>query len=177
MSDSTASEDRSGRGWLVAAGAVLVLGGLVAMLQPFVAGLLTVAMAGGAIAAGGAFALAAGIAGRGGADRWLHLLLGLAALALGILVFLHPLVAAVTLVSLAGAALAVGGLLQLYAGLRRRRPWLALLGTADIALGALLLLIVDPWSAIFFLAVALGFTLAFHGAAMIVAALRSERPA
>lgn len=170
-----ASSRRSAAGWPLAAGLMLILAGLVAMLQPFLAGLLTVAMAGGAIAAGGLFALAAGLARGGGADRWLQILLGLAALALGILVFLHPLVAAVTLVALTAAALVAGGLVQLAAGLVGRRPWLVLLGVVDAALGALLLVVVDPWSAIFFLAVAVGFTLAAHGAVLIALAVRLRR--
>lgn len=172
---SNASAGRSGRGWLAAAGLVLVAGGLLSMLHPFATSLATALVLGGSMIAGGAFAVAAGIADRGSAQRWLYLLLGFGAFVLGIVVLLYPFVAAVSLVWTIGAWLIAAGILQIGAGVRRRgRWWLVLLGAVDALLGGLLL-IMDPISAIFFLAIAVGLTFAFHGAAMLALALRPRR--
>ena len=125
--------------------------------------------------AGGAFAVAAGIGDRGAEQSWLYILLGLTSLVLGIVVLLYPFVAAVSLVWTIGAWLIAAGILQIATGVRRRgRLWLVLLGALDVLLGGLLL-IMDPISAIFFLAVALGLTFALHGATMLALALRMRR--
>lgn len=172
---SDVSPSRSGRGWIAATGLVLVVGGLLSMFHPFATSLATALVLGCAMIAGGAFAVAAGTAVRGGGQSWLYILLGLASVLLGIVVLLYPFVAAVSLVWTTGAWLIAAGLLQIAAGVRRRgRLWLVLLGALDVLLGGLLL-IMDPISAIFFLAVAVGLTFALHGAAMLALALRMRR--
>ena len=179
MTDSAAQSDapvtRSGRGWIAAAGLVLIVGGLLSMLHPFVTGLATALVLGLAMIVGGAFAVAAGIGDRGAEQSWLYILLGLTSLVLGIVVLLYPFVAAVSLVWTIGAWLIAAGILQIATGVRRGgRLWLVLLGALDVLLGGLLL-IMDPISAIFFLAVALGLTFALHGATMLALALRMRR--
>ena len=173
--DFAASDPGPTRFWLLAAGIVLVLGGLTAMVHPFATSFDTAIVLGSAMVAGGAVAVAAGIADRG-ADRRLYVPLGLAGLVLGIVVLLYPFVDAGGLVWTIGAWLAAGGLLQLVLGFRGRRYPLALLGLVDAAMGVLLMLIMDPISAVFFLAVAVGFSFLLHGLALLVLAFR-RRPA
>ena len=163
---------RAPRGWTLAAGIVLILAGLPALIHPFATSFDTSLVLGLAMIAGGGFAAAAGVADRGARDRRLFVLLGLAGLVLGIVVFLYPFVDAGALVWTIGAWLAAGGLLQLVVGVRGRRPALALLGLVDFATGALLALVMDPISAIFFLAVAVGFSFLLHGAVLLVLARR-----
>lgn len=172
--DFAASDRASGppRLWLLSAGIVLILAGLAAMVHPFATRFETSLVLGSAMVAGGGFAAAAGLADRGAGDRSLFVLLGLAGLVLGIVVLLYPFVDAASLVWTIGAWLVAGGLLQLFVGFRGRRYVLALLGLVDVAMGVVLMLIMDPISAIFFLAVAVGFSFLLHGAALLVLARR-----
>jgi uncharacterized membrane protein HdeD (DUF308 family) len=180
MTDSLERERpvRTGWGWTLAAGIVLIVGGIAAIFHPVATGLATGILLGWTLIAGGIFALLAGITDLRGRGGWIYVLLGLLAVVAGVVVLLNPFAGALSLVWALGVWLIVGGLLELTGGvgLRRGRGWLILFGIVDILIGVLLMFM-DRFSALFFLAVAVGISLALRGIGLVVLALRLRRRA
>ncbi|WP_129793834.1 HdeD family acid-resistance protein [Sphingosinicella sp. CPCC 101087] len=178
MTDSVERERpvRAAWGWTIAAGIVLVVGGIAAIFHPVATGLATGLLLGWILIAGGVFAVLAGMTDLRASGGWIYALLGLLAVLAGVIVLLNPFAGALSLVWALGAWLIVGGVLELVGGVgsRRGRGWLILFGIVDILIGVLLM-IMDPFSALFFLAVAVGISLALRGVALVVLALRLSR--
>ena len=165
-----------GWGWTFVAGIVLFAGGIVAIFHPLVTGLATALLLGSALLAGGAFALLAGISDLRGRGGWLYAILGLSGLLAGLLVLFNPFAGALSLVWAIGVWLVAGGIFELFGGLsaRRGRWWLILVALVDIALGVVLMFM-DPFSALFLLAVAVGLSLAVRGIGLALYGLGLRR--
>lgn len=168
-----------GWGWLLAAGIILVVAGIVAMVHPIATSLATGLVLGAAMVMGGAFAAAAGITNRREPGWWLYLVLGILALLAGIFTLLYPIAGALAVVWTIGAWLFVGGLLELMLAARtqRGRLWLVLFGLIDVAFGMLLVFVIDPISALFFLAVFVGVSFVLRGIASALFALELRKAA
>ena len=126
--------------WLLVLGALLIVGGIVAFLNPFAASLTAVAIAGSILLLGGVLQLWIAFQDDGpGSARLVSGLLGLLVLAFGIALLANPLAGIVSLtLIIAGFFMAVGLLRLLLAfQLRARRGWgwLALAGAISMALG------------------------------------------
>jgi uncharacterized membrane protein HdeD (DUF308 family) len=167
---------RVGWGWTFAAGIVLVAAGIVAIFHPFATTLATGLLLGWSLIAAGAFALVAGVTDLRARGGWLYAVLGLLAVLAGAVVMFNPFAGALSLVWAIGAWLVVGGILELFGGLsaRRGRTWLMLLGLVDILIGVLLMFM-DPFSALFLLAVAVGVSLLLRGIGLVLLGLGLRR--
>jgi membrane protein HdeD len=164
--------------WVLAMGIALVLAGLLALMNPFAAGLATGITLGWVLVVAGLVAAWAGLTHGARPARWLFMLLGLFSVLVGALVLLFPFAGALSLVWTFGAWLIAGGLAELAAAFRmgRARWWLILLGIVDLMLGIMLVIIVmEPLTALFLLAVAVGVSLLVRGAGAVMFALELRR--
>ena len=165
--------------WILAMGIVLILAGILALLNPFAAGVLTGITLGWLLVVGGVVSVWAGLTHRAQPGRWLFVLVGLFSILVGVLVLFDPFAGALSLVWTFGAWLIAGGLAELVAAFRtkRARAWLVLLGILDLVLGIMLVVIVmEPLTALFLLAIAVGVSLLVRGAGAVMFALELRRP-
>ena len=162
--------------WVFTAGIVLVAAGFVAALHPFLTSLATALLLGWSLVASGVFALVAGLSDLRARGGWLYVILGLLGIAAGLVVLFNPFAGLLSLVWALGAWLIVGGILELFGGLSARsgRFWLLLVGLVDIAFGVVLMFM-DPFSALALLAVVVGLSLAMRGFGLVLFALRLRR--
>ena len=153
--------------WAFAAGIVLFVAGLVAIFHPFLTSLATALLLGWSLIASGAFAIVAGLSDLRARAGWHYVVLGLLALAAGLVVLFNPFARLLSLVWAIGAWLVVGGVIELFGALsaRRGRFWLFLVGFVDILLGVVLMFM-DAFSALALLAAVVGLSLALRGAAL-----------
>lgn len=166
----------TGWGWVLALGLVLVVAGILAILQPIATSLATGIILAWLLIAGGIFAVIAGTTDLRALGGWIYVLLGFLSVLAGIIVMFNPFAGILSLVWAIGAWLVLAGILQLAGALRARagKGWLAFLGLVDIVLG-IVLMIMDPFSALFFLAVAVGVSFLVRGVGAILFALGLRR--
>jgi uncharacterized membrane protein HdeD (DUF308 family) len=160
-------------GWLLAAGIALVILGILGLGA---VGLLSIASTiwfGAMIFAGGVIMLIDAFRHGGWKSRLMHVLIGLLYLAVGVIVFVNPLVATVSLTLFAGAALVVAGVLRIVVAFQTRPMpvwvWVLVSGLLSLALGALILL-QWPASSLWVLGTFLAVELIFQGWACIALA-------
>ncbi|WP_114952447.1 HdeD family acid-resistance protein [Sphingosinicella terrae] len=167
---------RPGWGWVLVLGIVLVVAGVLAILQPIATSLATGIILAWLLIAGGIFAVVAGMTDLRAVGGWIYVLLGLLSVLAGIIVMINPFSGVLSLVWAIGAWLVLAGLLQLAGAARAPagKGWLVFLGLVDIILG-IALMIMDPFSALFFLAVAIGVSFVVRGAGAILFALGLRR--
>ncbi len=126
--------------WLLVLGALLIVGGIVAFLNPFAASLTAVAIAGSILLLGGVLQLWIAFQDDGpGSARLVSGFLGLLVLAFGVALLANPLAGIVSLtLIIAGFFIAVG-LVRILLGfhLRERRGWgwLVAAGVISVLLG------------------------------------------
>lgn len=163
-------------GWVMAYGVLLLVIGVFALLEPLATGLATGMFIAALLICGGTLALIAGFTTRGWHSRWLDIVTGVLALALGVLMLWHPFLGAFSLVWFIGLWLFGSGILELMAGLRAapHRAMLILLGVVDVVLGFSLFL-AGPLTALIVLAILVGVSFLFRGALMCALALRLRR--
>ncbi len=131
--------------WLLILGALLIVGGIMAFVNPFAASLTAVAIAGGIFAAGGAIQMWIAFRDEGGAPgRWLSGMLGLLLLAFGIALIANPLAGIVSLTLMIAGFFIASGALRIWLGMHLRHQsgwgWLAGAGAVSVALGVLVIL-------------------------------------
>lgn len=160
---------KTGWGWVLAAGVLFIVVGVLAVLQPLITGVAVGIFLGASFMVAGGFAIAGGVANIRQQGAWLYIILGMLAMIAGGYMALLPLNAAVSLVWAIGLWMIVAGVFELYtaAQVRLHRGWMIFLGLADIAIGAVLMWI-DPGSAIGVLAWMVGFSFVMRGIASIV---------
>ena len=165
--------------WMVAIGAVLVVGGVLAFLNPFLASLTVEVIAGAAFLAGGLMQLWMALSGGNEpSDRWLSALLGAALAVLGIALLADPLAGLVSLTLAVGVMFAVTGGLRLALAFRLRPAagWGWMLGSGVLSiLLALMILFTLPASSLGLLGLLLGVDLVTAGAVSIALGLRARR--
>jgi uncharacterized membrane protein HdeD (DUF308 family) len=158
--------------WLLAYGAFLILGGIVALLNPAATGLATGIFFGLILILYGIFALMAGFSRLSARAKILEILLGILAIAAGVIILANPYQGAASLAWAIGLWLFASGIFQLVYLLRgaHDRLWRLALGVLDILLGGLLLFS-NPVIGIAFTVALVGFSFIFRGIFLAAVAL------
>lgn len=155
-------------------GALSILGGILALFNPFAASLTAELMAGWLFILVGLLMLLSALSDRGFGGRVTAALLGAVLLLLGIGLVANPLSGLLTLTLLAAILLLTAGVIRIALGfaaqLARLRWVLILSGALSILLG-LMILSNFPQSAAIVLGLYLGIDLISNGVAMVVLAL------
>lgn len=135
---------RRNSGWLLAAGIILIILGVIGLGT---AALLSVASAiwfGAMMFVGGIVLMVDAFRHEGWKSRIMHLLIGLLYLGVGVLTFANPLVATASLTLLAGCALVATGALRIFVAVQNRELphwiWILVSGLLSLALGVMILM-------------------------------------
>ena len=161
--------------WMMALGVLLVLGGVLAFLNPFAASLAVVSIAGIVLLIGGALQLWIAFSGDGSTGgRAASGLLGLLAVVFGVFLLADPLAGIVSLTLLVAGFFLVMGVVRAAIGLalrpRRGWGWLVGAGAISVLLGVLIALAV-PQSGSTLLGLFIGIDLLSTGISAIAVAL------
>ncbi|MFC4731858.1 HdeD family acid-resistance protein [Salipiger abyssi] len=162
--------------WMLVLGAVLIVGGVLAFLNPFAASLTVVALAGGVFILGGVLQLWIAFQYAGPtAARLVAGLLGLLVLAFGVALIANPLAGIISLTLLIAGFFLAMGVLRIWLGFHLRDRtgwgWLVAAGAVSVLLG-LLIVLAMPEAAAGLLGLFLGVDLLSSGVGMTVLALR-----
>lgn len=169
---------KTGWGWILAYGVIVILIGLLALLNPLATGVATGFLLGVMLVVFGIFAIAAGLSSLSGRARWIELLLGVLSTLAGVVTIFNPFAGALSLVLLIGAWLLVSGIFEIVSAFRiaHDRVWRLLLGVLDVVLGGLLLFS-GPGTGLVFLAFCVGISFLFRGVFLVMLALGLRRVA
>lgn len=131
--------------WMLILGTLLIVGGVMAFVNPFAASLTAVGIAGGIFALGGAIQMWIAFRDEGGASgRWLSGLLGFLLLAFGVALIANPLAGIVSLTLMIAGFFIASGALRVWLGLHLRHHtgwgWLVGAGAISLALGVLMII-------------------------------------
>jgi uncharacterized membrane protein HdeD (DUF308 family) len=164
---------RRNSGWLLAAGIILIILGVIGLGA---SALLSVASAiwfGALIFVGGVVLLVDAFRHEGWKSRIMHLLIGLLYIVVGALTFANPLVATASLTLLAGCALVATGALRIFVAFQNRELphwiWILVSGLLSLALGVMIL-VQWPASSLWVLGTFLAIELIMQGWATVALA-------
>jgi uncharacterized membrane protein HdeD (DUF308 family) len=164
-------------GWIVALGALMLIGGLFALYDVTTATLVTVFYVGAVMLVAGAMEIITAVQIRPWSRALLWGVVGIITVVAGFLVFRDPLLAAVSLTAIIGVALIVAGLFKLILAwhLRDVGPWalLAIAGVISIVLGGMIMA-QWPYSGIYILGLFLAINLIFEGISWITVGLSAK---
>lgn len=171
-----------GRGWSIAFGVLLLVGGVLAVAFPFLSSIAVTIYIGWLLIVAGIFRIVTAFAYGDAADRLWSSLLGLVLLVGGGLVVYDPLAGALTLTALLAAVFVIEGLVEVVAAIRGRGwgGWGWTLASGVVALAAGLLIALQlPTSALWAVGVIAGIRFMFSGIRYLseVGARRPDRPA
>ncbi|MDW6024090.1 HdeD family acid-resistance protein [Mesorhizobium sp. BAC0120] len=163
------SELRSKWGWFVALGILMLIAGLLAMLNLFLATVVSVFYVGALMLIAGAFQVihAFGVASWGRFAWWLFsgILYALA----GIFAFMNPILASAVLTLLLAAALVAAGVIRIWIGFEHRPEanwgWMVAAGVVTTLVGVIIAL-GWPVNSLFVLGIFLAIDLLFQGATL-----------
>ncbi|MBB5984122.1 HdeD family acid-resistance protein [Sphingobium lignivorans] len=163
---------RTGWGWIVAYGVLVILIGVLALTNPIATGLATGIILALVLIVYGVAAIASAISSLSRRGRWIELILGILALLAGASILFAPLLGALSLVWAIGFWLVVSGVMQLVTAARFPvdRWWRLFLGLLDLVLGAILLLS-GPVPSLAFLAIIVGISFLFRGLFLVLLGL------
>ncbi|MCB4863223.1 DUF308 domain-containing protein [Sphingobium sp. PNB] len=166
----------TGWGWVLTYGVLLILGGILAFLNPLATGFAAGVIFGAILLAYGVIAIVAGLSAFSTRSKVLELLLGVVAVLAGIFVLFDPFQGAASLAWAIGLWLFVSGFSQLFYGLKgtHDQGWRLLLGVVDIGLGTYLV-ISGPLAGLAFVAAIIGFSFLFRGVFLISLAFGLRR--
>ncbi len=176
MSMSEASSVRTGWGWILAYGLLVILIGLIALLDPLATGFAVGILIGAMLLIYGVIAIASGLSTLAARRRWTEVLLGVFSVLIGLMVLFVPYSGALSVVWVIGFWLAVSGIFHIISAIRAAhdRGWRLLLGGVDLVLGGYLLF-AGPLTSLLFLAVMVGISFLFRGVFLVVLALGVRR--
>ncbi|MCM2563117.1 DUF308 domain-containing protein [Lutimaribacter sp. EGI FJ00015] len=164
--------------WMMALAVMLILGGVLAFLNPFLASLTVEAIAGATFLAAGAWQLWVVMTGRDGGNRLLGGALGLALVVLAVALLANPLAGLVSLTFAVGVLFALMGALRMLIAwdVRPRGGWgwMMASGVVSVAL-AVLIFVSLPQSALALLGLFLAVDLVTSGLVALAMALRARR--
>jgi uncharacterized membrane protein HdeD (DUF308 family) len=174
-------EARHRWGWLLALGICLIILGALATFYAVATTLATVLFFGLILFIDGIFEIVGAIRNHRYGGFWMHLATGILALVCGALILLTPAASALALTVVFALFLLVGGFFRIFASGSIRLPgwgWSLLSGIIDVVLG-LMVLMGWPYSALWFIGLAVGIALIFQGWAWVMLAMtlhRTEAP-
>lgn len=185
MTDQTVSTDFSGGEnpaadwrWLAALGVLMMLGGVVALLNPFTAALTATAIAGATfLIAGGMQIWMAFTDAHGTAGKLSAALLGALLIVFSLALLVNPLAGIVSLTLLVGAFFVAMGVMRVWMGIQmssqKGQGWVVAAGAVTFALGILTL--ISAPVALGLLGIFLGADLLFSGSGAVALALGMRR--
>jgi uncharacterized membrane protein HdeD (DUF308 family) len=162
---------RNARGWLLVLGLALLLLGLCASANLFVATVATIYYVGAMMLVGGVFQIVHAFGTRKWGSAGLWLISGILYLLAGLVAFFNPLLAAAMLTLLLAMSLGMSGLLRLWLGIGATvvgRGWLVVSGLASIA-AAVVIGLEWPVNALWILGLVLSVDLIVQGVALLAA--------
>lgn len=164
--------------WYIVGGIVALIGGILALANPFASSLAATALAGYIFLIAGAFQLFGAFTPHDHASRWYHAILGVMGLLLGFWLLLDPFTGLLSLTLAVAILLIISGGLRAFAAFSYTGPARWLLGlSALVAIGlGVLILIAYPASALAVLGLYLGVELIFVGVALITAGIMGRDP-
>lgn len=169
--------------WLALLGAVLILGGVLAIVMPVAAGVAATLVIGACLLVGGAIQAVHAFKCVGWRARLWHGLSALIYLVGGLWLLFEPFAGLIALSLLIVAILIVDGLMRVMMGLRMRPErgwgWMAAAGAASAALGVLIVIFALPAASLTLLGAVAGVSLILEGASFVYLAFaarpRSDR--
>jgi uncharacterized membrane protein HdeD (DUF308 family) len=170
-------ELRRSSGWLLFLGVVLIILGMFALIVPLFATLWVVLLYGWILLFSGVSQAVAMFGSRRWGGFFLHLLLGLIDVMIGLFFLRHPDLGASFLTLLLIAGFLVGGVFRLVAALSLRFPnwgWTVLSGIITFFVGALLWA-QWPWDSLTIPGLFLGIQMLFYGWSAVMLSLAARR--
>jgi uncharacterized membrane protein HdeD (DUF308 family) len=152
-------------GWYVALGIVLILVGIYAIWAEMVATLALVVVLGVVLLIAGVAQIVSAFAARGAGHVILLLLVGALDIVVGLMLWGHPLIGALTITLLLAALFVFGGIFRFVSALWLQFPhygWAAFSGVISFILG-ILLWTQWPYSALWFIGFVVGLNFIFSG--------------
>jgi uncharacterized membrane protein HdeD (DUF308 family) len=165
--------------WLMALGIIMLIGGVIALFNPFAASLAVEFIAGAVFLIAGAVQLwlAFTASGQDTGDRWLSGILGAALILLAVALIANPLAGLVTLTLLVAVLFGVMGILRIALAFRARPRegwgWILASGILSLILAAVILVGL-PGAAMGILGILLGIDLVMSGAVSLALAWRAR---
>lgn len=162
-----------GWGWILAYAILLFVIAALAVSKPVVASLAAGILIGFYIAAYGFMAIAAGFHSLAPRGRWVEILLGLLAVAMGLYILFNPLAGALSMVWAIGFWLLISGIVEIVMTIRSAfdRGWRLVLGLLDVVLGLVLIMSV-PATGIGFIAMMIAISFAARGVFLVILAFK-----
>ncbi|MGD9658967.1 MAG: HdeD family acid-resistance protein [Methylocystis sp.] len=164
-------------GWIVALGALMLIGGLFALYNVATATIVTVIYVGAAMLVAGAMEIITAVQIRPWGRALLWGVIGIITILAGFFTFQHPWLAAVSLTALIGVALIVAGLFKLILAwhIRDVGPWglIAFSGVISVVLGGMIMA-EWPMSGLYILGLFLAVNLIFEGVSWITVGLSAK---
>ncbi len=178
MTISASDHVRTNWGWMLALGILFILGGLLAFIAPFLAGVVVAIVVGViAVLAGIAQIVQAWRMKSWGGFVW-QLVVGVVLVVGGASIYLNPVAGAATLTLFAAAMFLVKGIFQVILGFRLRPHdgwgWIVASGVIAVIVG-LLIYIQWPMSTAYAIGTLAGISLAFTGWSYVMIALAGRR--
>lgn len=172
------SELRDKWGWFVALGVLMLVAGVIAMLNLFLATVVSVFYVGALMLVSGIFQIVHAFSVKNWGRLAWWLLSGLAYAAAGIIAFANPLLASSVLTLLLAAALLGAGVMRVWVGMENRERanwgWIVAAGVVT-ALAGLIIAIGWPVNSLFVLGAFLAIDLIFQGAALTAFGMALKR--
>lgn len=154
-------------GWFVALGVLMMIAGLIAALNLFLATVVSVFYVGALMLVSGIFQIVHAFSVKGWGRLAWWLLSGLVYAAAGVIAFANPLLASGVLTLLLAAALLAAGVMRIWVGFENRERsnwgWIVAAGVVT-ALAGLIIAIGWPVNSLFVLGIFLAIDLLFQGA-------------
>jgi uncharacterized membrane protein HdeD (DUF308 family) len=160
-------------GWFLALGICLVVLGMVALAMMPAATLATVLILGWLLVISGVIEAIHGFQVRGWGGVFLHLLVGIFGVLIGLLIVTHPVAGALAWTLLFASFFTAIGIFRMIADMRLKFPnwgWAVFDGAVTLLLG-ILLWAEWPWSGFWFLGLALGISLLLRGWSQVMLGL------
>lgn len=161
------------RTYYLAAGALFILGGALAILFPFFSTLAVTIFVGWVLILSGGIEIAHALVVRGAPAIVLNLLAGLLSLGVGFLILSHPLPGAVSLTLLLAGFLAADGVIRILSATQVRyfpgRDWIVVNGISSLVLAAALLWL-QPEASLYALGILLGMDMLMAGVTFLMLA-------
>jgi uncharacterized membrane protein HdeD (DUF308 family) len=168
----------AGWGWLMAYGALSIVLGLAAFVEPYVATFAATLVVGAFFLIAGIASIAAGAMAGAREGRAYAILFGLVSLFIGAIMVFDPVSGALSLTLVVAIWLGVRGVMEFLWGVRftRHRGWMIALGVVNVLL-ALVILATISWTALTLPGYILGISFLFAGMVEVTRALHHRKGA